>query len=73
MCVCAGVCDAGRYFDRDVDGARDNSVLRADAAAELHVEGGEVRGGGADHRRDGTADVRGYESRQLALERAERG
>jgi len=72
MNVRAGVCDAGRHSDRHVDGARDASVLGAAAAAELYVQGGEERSGGADYHRDGAAHLLRHQSGQLALERAQR-
>ena len=57
LCGGAGIRDAGRYSDGDIDSARDGSVLRAAAAAELHDHSAEERRGGANHRGDGAAHV----------------
>ena len=70
---CAGLCDTGRHPDGDVDSAWDDKLLRTDAAPQFNVHSAEERCGGANHRWNGAADVLGYKSWELALERTKRG
>jgi hypothetical protein len=70
--ACAGVRDAGRQPDRDVDGARDDRLLGAAAAPRQDAPGGQARAGGGHHRRDGPPGLRRHRHRQLAPPRGQR-